>query len=90
MAMGIPVITNVGVGDVQEIVEKYESGFVLKELKQGNYIHYVEMLTDTHFDSKKIREGAADFYSLERAIQNYREVYEHILNESYTLLPTAW
>jgi len=90
MAMGIPVITNVGVGDVQEIVEKYESGFVLKELKQGNYIHYVEMLTDTHFDSKKIREGAADFYSLERAIQKYREVYEHILNESYTLLPTAW
>jgi len=89
MAMGIPIITNAGVGDVQEIVEKYQSGFVLKELTQENYIHYAEMLTDTHFDSKKIREGAADFYSLKRAIQNYKEVYDHVLNESYTLLPTA-
>ena len=70
MAMGIPVITNGGVGDVQEIVEKYRSGFVLKELNQQNYIHYAEMLVDTHFDSKKIRDGAAEFYSLEKPSKN--------------------
>src|SRR5206468_9429079 len=32
MAMGIPVITNSGVGDVEEIIEKYKSGFVVTEM----------------------------------------------------------
>lgn len=82
MAMGIPLITNAGVGDVEEIVEKYESGFVLKEMNQENYIHYSEMLFDTNFDSNKIREGAAEFYSLENAIQKYREMYNYILKEN--------
>ena len=33
MAMGIPVITNSGVGDVEEIVKKYEGGFVVEDLQ---------------------------------------------------------
>ncbi|MEO8765781.1 MAG: glycosyltransferase [Ginsengibacter sp.] len=81
MAMGIPVITNAGVGDVQEIVEKYQSGFVLSELNQDNYIRYSEMLRGAHFDANKIREGAAAFYSLENAVQKYLEVYKFILKE---------
>lgn len=82
MAMGIPVITNSGVGDVKEIVEKYESGFVLKELNQENYKQYSEMLIATNFDSKKIRDGAAEFYSLEKAVQKYLKVYKFILNQT--------
>jgi len=39
MGMGIPIICNSGVGDVDFIVEKYKSGFVLKDLnKVGIYI----------------------------------------------------
>ena len=34
MAMGIPVITNSGVGDVKEIVEKYHSGYVLNNFTE--------------------------------------------------------
>ncbi len=37
MAMGIPVITNSGVGDVADIVEKYNSGFVLRKLGKEEY-----------------------------------------------------
>jgi len=80
MAMGIPVITNSGVGDVKEIVEKYESGFVLNELNLENYNHYSGMLIDAKFDQKKIRAGAGEFYSLERAVQKYLKVYKLILN----------
>jgi glycosyltransferase involved in cell wall biosynthesis len=89
MAMGIPVITNAGVGDVMEIVEKYTSCFVLGELNQENYSHYSEMLPAANFDSAKIRAGAAEFYSLENAVQKYLEVYHYILRETHTLLPTA-
>jgi glycosyltransferase involved in cell wall biosynthesis len=82
MAMGIPVITNSGVGDVKEIVEKYESGFVLEELNQENYKQYSKMLIATNFDSKKIRDGATEFYSLEKAVQKYLKVYKLILNQA--------
>lgn len=89
MAMGIPVITNACVGDVKDIVEKYESGFVLKELNEENYIHYSEMLIAANFDSKKIRDGATEFYSLENAVQKYLKVYNQILGETHNFLPIA-
>ena len=36
MAMGIPLITNSGVGDVQTIVEKYHSGLVIHQFNMQN------------------------------------------------------
>jgi len=81
MAMGIPVVTNSGVGDVAEIVEKYQSGIVIKNLDKTNYDSYAEKLCTTNYDAKRIRAGAQAFYSLENAIQKYLKVYNHILGE---------
>ena len=82
MAMGIPVITNAGVGDVQEIVEKYRSGYVLTEFNVESYKRVAEMLVTDDFDKIKIREGAKEFYSLESAVQKYREVYNNIFTKA--------
>ena len=79
MAMGIPTITNSGVGDVADIVEKYDSGIVIKNLSKENYINYSEVLSTANFDSDKIRDGAKEFYSLENAVKKYLKVYNHIL-----------
>ncbi len=79
MAMGIPVITNAGVGDVEEIIEKYNSGIVLKTLSTGEFEDCATMIPYSTFDNKKIREGASDYYSLDNAIQKYLKVYDHIL-----------
>jgi len=79
MAMGIPAITNSGVGDVADIVEKYDSGIVIKNLSKENYINYSEVLSTANFDSDKIRDGAKEFYSLENAVKKYLKVYNHIL-----------
>src|SRR6185437_1384551 len=38
MAMDIPVITNAGVGDVADIVEKYQSGIVMKDLNKKEFL----------------------------------------------------
>ncbi len=85
MAMGIPVVTNSGVGDVAEIVEKYQSGIVIKNLDKNNYDSCAEKLCTTNFDAKKIRAGAQAFYSLENAIQKYLKVYSHILKTEVLL-----
>lgn len=78
MAMSIPLITNTGVGDVQEIVEKYQAGFIISKLDKSDYDKVAEKLSTAQFDKNKIREGAKEVYSLEKAIQKYRKVYEYI------------
>lgn len=79
MAMGIPVITNSGVGDVETIVAKYNSGVVLKKLEREDFLHYAEILKTLKFDEKKIRHGATEFYNLDSAVQKYLKVYRQLL-----------
>jgi glycosyltransferase involved in cell wall biosynthesis len=81
MAMGIPVIANSGVGDVKEIIEKYEAGFVLDNFTPAEMEKIIDKAIDTKtkFDRNKIREGAKDFYNLEKTVATYKQVYKKIL-----------
>jgi glycosyltransferase involved in cell wall biosynthesis len=80
MAMGIPVITNAGVGDVEKIVEKYKSGFVLKQLNEQQFLLTSESISKgISFDKMEIRNGAKEFYDLQNAINKYRKIYDSIL-----------
>lgn len=80
MAMGIPVITNAGVGDIEEIITKYKSGIVLKDLNKKEFQSVSESIVkDNSFDKKAIREGAKEYYDLENAIEKYHKIYKAIL-----------
>jgi len=81
MAMGIPVIANSGVGDVKEIVEKYNGGFVLDTFTSGEMNAIADKMIDpcTTFNAITIREGAKDFYNLDKTVQTYVQVYKKIL-----------
>lgn len=83
MAMGVPVIANGGVGDVKEIIQKYNGGFVVDDFSVGSFDKVIEQLENTIFDKMAIRNGAIEFYALEKAIVSYASLYEEILkNES--------
>jgi glycosyltransferase involved in cell wall biosynthesis len=80
MAMGIPVITNAGVGDVAEIIEKFKSGIVLKDFTAATF----ESVSNTiasgiSFDNTSIRKAAFEYYNLENAVERYAEIYKAIL-----------
>jgi glycosyltransferase involved in cell wall biosynthesis len=80
MAMGIPVITNAGVGDIEEIIAKYKSGIVLKDLNEKEFQSAAKSIaTGITFDPKAMREGAKEYYDLETAIEKYRKIYKAIL-----------
>lgn len=79
MAMGIPVITNSGVGDVAQIVTKYNSGMVLKELKTREFHKAAEYIsTNSFFDKTLIRQAAREVYDLNFAIEKYKTIYDQI------------
>jgi glycosyltransferase involved in cell wall biosynthesis len=81
MAMGIPVITNAGVGDVEEITNRYNAGIVLKSLSKTEYQKAVDLIVEGKiFSSEEIISGAKEYYDLEAAIQKYLCVYKKILN----------
>lgn len=74
MGMGIPIICNSGVGDVDFIIEKYKSGFVLKDLKKVNF----GIILNSNFKKQKLNEGANQYFSLEKGVMSYLMIYQKI------------
>ncbi len=82
MAMGIPLITNSGVGDVETIVERYNSGIVIQEFNEEEFKTAADKIAaGLQFDAAAIRQGAKEFYSLETAIKKYIAVYNGIFDQ---------
>lgn len=88
MAMGIPVITNSGVGDVATIVRKYSSGIVLDELSEQNFQQVADFISkevsyeNGHAHESGIRKGAMEYYNLDRAVEKYCKIYEAVFSSS--------
>ncbi len=78
MAMGVPVVANGGVGDVKEIIEKYHGGFVVDDFSDASFDKVIAQLETTVFDKVAIRDGAAEFYALEKAVASYTALYNEI------------
>ena len=82
MAMGIPLLTNSGVGDVETIVHRYHSGFVIDEFNEDEFNRAsLKIAAGEHYDKEGIRLGAEAFYSLETAIEKYISIYNRILKQ---------
>ena len=80
MAMGIPLITNNGVGDVETIVERYHSGIVIEEFTATEFSKASQQIASAPgYDKEGIRQGAKAFYSLDAAIEKYISIYNRIL-----------
>jgi len=79
MAMGIPVITNTGVGDVAEIVCESDSGILLENFDEPAMNKAVMEIHTRTFNRESIRQAAFTYYSLEKAVQSYRSAYDKIL-----------
>ena len=68
--MGIPVITNSGVGDVTEIVTKYNAGYIINDFSDESFNRIIEKIKEGNpFDKALIRAGAKNFYALKDSFQ---------------------
>lgn len=80
MAMGIPVICNAGVGDTDEIIEKYHSGYLIKEFTTEEYQKAVQVIDEIiRLPRLQIIHGADEYFSLEKGIERYASVYAGLL-----------
>lgn len=79
MAMGLPVITNEGVGDVSQIVRKYDAGIVINDLNKEGFDEAISKILNQNFDGNIIRNGATEYFDLNKAVDCYHQIYCNIL-----------
>ena len=82
MNLGIPIICNSGVGDVDEIMEKSMPELLVKEFSNKEYERVIDLITNNYKPNQKtIIETCHSYYSLEKGVEKYKEVYKKILGE---------
>ena len=81
LAMGIPVLANKGVGDLNEIlgIEKNNS-ICLDSFDENHIRENLLKITSQRVDKEKIREFALKNFSLPEAIRRYEAVYKSLSN----------
>lgn len=76
MAMGIPVFANTNVGDTDYVINTYKSGILVNNFEKEEYIEKINLFFKSTFSKQKIREGAKDFYALEKGIEQLAAIYK--------------
>ena len=80
MGLGIPIICNAGVGDVDEIVNKTGCGELVNECSEKEYLRISNKLDEIiNIEKQNIIVGANQFYSLDNGVKRYEDVYCEII-----------
>ena len=80
MAMGIPVIANTGIGDTDNIINKYKSGLLVKEFNKLEYKRIVNLIKEELINNKEpILKGAKEYFSLNTGVDTYKKVYSDLI-----------
>ena len=82
LSMGIPVISNSGVGDVEQIIKNADAGYVLDHFSESDLENAVAAIPSLLKKSPEaIRSAVKDVYSLANGIQLYLSSYRQVLSK---------
>ena len=82
LGCGIPVIANEGVGDVADIIRRYNVGVIVKdasEIAMNAGLGELELLRSDPDLPSRCRRAAEEVFSLEAGTEAYRKLYADIL-----------
>ena len=80
LGMGIPVICNSQIGDIDEIIQNSGAGIVIENFTIRAYDDVIDKIDDLiAAPGEKIRTVAEDFFSLDKGIEKYSKVYEKLM-----------
>lgn len=79
LGMGLPVIANSGVGDVDRIIEDTKSGILVPEFTNQAYEKAIDQIDELlEIPVSTLQNAAKKYYSLEEGVKRYHSVYERI------------
>jgi len=78
LGMGIPVIANAGIGDMDEVLEKNNCGILIRELNTENYRNAITQIETLNVISKEnIKSVAKKYFSLSEGVVKYKLIYQN-------------
>ncbi len=79
LGLGIPVVCNSGVGDVDEIITESKSGILVQDFNENSYKNTLLQLENNKFASNQLIKAAHKYYSLKEGITRYSTIYSILL-----------
>lgn len=77
LSMGVPVITNTGVGDVDAIIEKTKCGVLVSDFNENSYLQATkDLIENLEIYKNNTINAAHDYFSLQDGIKKYTQVYQ--------------
>ncbi|MCF8463878.1 MAG: glycosyltransferase [Flavobacteriales bacterium] len=82
LGMGLPVIANSGVGDVDRIIEDTNSGILVREFTTEAYEKAVNQIDELlKIPVSTLQEAAQKYYSLDEGVKRYNSVYKQVCSQ---------
>ena len=81
LALGIPVIANAGVGDIDSIIISCDAGIIVQDTEQKSLINCLYKIKSYEADKIRIREDSRKYYDLENATREYAYIYKFLINK---------
>ena len=80
MNLGIPIICNSGIGDVDNVMNECMPELLVNEFNDQEYERVINLiLTNYKVKSTRIVQTAKKYYSLTKGVQKYADIYREIL-----------
>jgi glycosyltransferase involved in cell wall biosynthesis len=79
LSLGVPIITNGGIGDVNTIVKPSKFGILVDDFSIKSYQDAISKLDELlKVDSLTCCQAAKHYFSLEKGVNEYVKIYEEI------------
>jgi glycosyltransferase involved in cell wall biosynthesis len=79
MSMGLPFITNSGVGDIDQLINEYKIGITVKDFTETAYLETIKAIPTLLENDKEVSKNVAKpKYSLQYGIELYLKIYNQL------------
>jgi glycosyltransferase involved in cell wall biosynthesis len=81
LSVGVPVIANAGIGDLDNQITELNAGFIVKKTDDRNLKDLLKVMDTSNVSSgRKLREQSRGIFGLDHANSQYKNVYSKIIN----------
>lgn len=80
MGMGIPVVANTDVGDIDLIVGEENSGLIVRSFSDIEYSNTIGEMNGISLQKSQIRSTGAKYYDLQKGVEAYFHIYTDLLS----------
>lgn len=83
LGLGIPIVTNTGIGDSAELLEKSGTGLLISHFSKENYLKIIKQFSLLlSVDKRKMVDVSHTYFSLEKGVELYQSVYDKITDKN--------